>query len=88
MFFRQPACHAMANINDRTALPTEYGYSGITPGRKAEQLTRSAYVENEAVKLMSRVSLSVVHEYTHGEDDNRCSFVDACTTPRTFFIAR
>ena len=85
--FRKPACHAMANMNDRTALATEYGYSGITPGRKAEQLTRSANVENEAVKLipMSRVSICVVHEYTPGQDDNRCNFVDACTPPRIIF---
>jgi hypothetical protein len=85
--FRRPACHAMANMNDRTALATEYGYSGITPGSKAGQLTGSAYVEDEAGTLMGRVSICKEPTRSHAEDDYPCSHIDTPLSLRFFFEA-
>ena len=60
------------------------GYSGITPGRKAGQLTRSAYVEDEAGTLMTRVSMSEEPTRSHAEDDYPRSHIDTPLSLRFF----
>ena len=77
----------LANMEAHTARASGCGYGEIKAGSKAEQLTRSANVEDEAGKLMARVSICAELNARLVEDDNRCSFLDTCRTRRLFFEA-
>ena len=77
----------LANMETHTARASDCGYGGIKAGSKAEQLSRSAYVEDEAGTLMGRVSMSEEPTRSHAEDDYPCSHIDTPLSLRFFFEA-
>ena len=78
---------AVANMEERTAWPSECVCRGIKAGSKAGQLTGSGTVEDEAGTLMARVSMSEEPTGSHAEYDYPCCHVDTPLSLRFFFDA-
>ena len=78
---------AVANKEERTAWANECDCGGINQGTKAGQLTRTANVEDEAVKPKAGVSNCTEHTSATGEVDKRRGLLDMCKPRRFFFEA-
>ena len=74
-------------MEERTAWPSECVCRGIKAGSKAGQLTGSENVEDEAGRLMARVSMSEEPARSLAEDEYPCSHIDTPLSLRFFFEA-
>ena len=67
---------AVAHMEGRAAWTRECACTRIKRGSKAGQLTQIAYVEDEAVKPMARVSMCEEPTRCHAKDDYPRSHID------------